>query len=370
MRTPSAAARARQEMLTKPSGSLGRARRHLGAAGRPGRRRAAADPDAGRDRRVRRRSRRARAGRHARGRKRSPVRWWPTSWPGERSSTRSRNSPARPSSSSTSAPSTRSSRADGLLIRTVRRGTADMTIEPAMTRAEARAGDRGRHRGGRAADRRRGPLPGHRRHGHREHHRVGRAHRRVHRRRRRPRSPAAAPASTTRPWPARSPSSSARSTGTSPTRPTRSACWPRSAGSSTRRWPGSSSPRAAHRVPVILDGVIAGSAALVAQAFAPDVTAALIAGHRSTEPGAEPGAGAARPDPAARSGPASGRGVRGRARDPDRADRGPDPGRGRDLRQRRRHREELNSQPQRGRAPISTIGTVRRRSGARTGGRS
>jgi nicotinate-nucleotide--dimethylbenzimidazole phosphoribosyltransferase len=39
-------------------------------------------------------------------------------------------------------------------------------------------------------------------------------------------------------------------------------------------------------VPVILDGVIAGSAALVAQAFAPDVVAALIAGHLSTEPGA------------------------------------------------------------------------------------
>jgi nicotinate-nucleotide--dimethylbenzimidazole phosphoribosyltransferase len=43
---------------------------------------------------------------------------------------------------------------------------------------------------------------------------------------------------------------------------------------------------AARRVPVVLDGVIAGSAALVAQAFAPAVTAALIAGHRSTEPGA------------------------------------------------------------------------------------
>jgi nicotinate-nucleotide--dimethylbenzimidazole phosphoribosyltransferase len=43
---------------------------------------------------------------------------------------------------------------------------------------------------------------------------------------------------------------------------------------------------AAHRKPVILDGVIAGSAALVAQAFAPEVAAALFAGHRSTEPGA------------------------------------------------------------------------------------
>jgi nicotinate-nucleotide--dimethylbenzimidazole phosphoribosyltransferase len=43
---------------------------------------------------------------------------------------------------------------------------------------------------------------------------------------------------------------------------------------------------AAARIPIVLDGVIAGSAALVAQAFAPDVVAALIAGHLSTEPGA------------------------------------------------------------------------------------
>ncbi len=42
---------------------------------------------------------------------------------------------------------------------------------------------------------------------------------------------------------------------------------------------------AAHRVPVILDGVIAGSAALVAAALAPDCLQACIAGHRSAEPG-------------------------------------------------------------------------------------
>jgi nicotinate-nucleotide--dimethylbenzimidazole phosphoribosyltransferase len=42
---------------------------------------------------------------------------------------------------------------------------------------------------------------------------------------------------------------------------------------------------AAHRTPVVLDGVIAGAAALAAAAFAPYVTAACIAGHRSTEPG-------------------------------------------------------------------------------------
>jgi nicotinate-nucleotide--dimethylbenzimidazole phosphoribosyltransferase len=43
---------------------------------------------------------------------------------------------------------------------------------------------------------------------------------------------------------------------------------------------------AARRVPVVLDGVIAVSAALAAAAFAPDAVAAMVAGHRSVEPGA------------------------------------------------------------------------------------
>lgn len=42
---------------------------------------------------------------------------------------------------------------------------------------------------------------------------------------------------------------------------------------------------AANRVPVILDGVIAGAAALVAAGIAGDCTAACVAGHRSFEPG-------------------------------------------------------------------------------------
>ncbi len=41
---------------------------------------------------------------------------------------------------------------------------------------------------------------------------------------------------------------------------------------------------AAHRVPVILDGAIAGAAALVATALAPPAVHALVAGHRSVEP--------------------------------------------------------------------------------------
>jgi len=42
---------------------------------------------------------------------------------------------------------------------------------------------------------------------------------------------------------------------------------------------------AALRIPVLLDGVIAGAAALVAQALSPESVCACVAGHRSAEPG-------------------------------------------------------------------------------------
>jgi nicotinate-nucleotide--dimethylbenzimidazole phosphoribosyltransferase len=42
---------------------------------------------------------------------------------------------------------------------------------------------------------------------------------------------------------------------------------------------------AALRVPVLLDGVNAGAAALVAAAFAPAAVGYCVAGHRSAEPG-------------------------------------------------------------------------------------
>jgi nicotinate-nucleotide--dimethylbenzimidazole phosphoribosyltransferase len=42
---------------------------------------------------------------------------------------------------------------------------------------------------------------------------------------------------------------------------------------------------AALRIPVILDGVIAGAAALAAHALVPDATSCCVAGHRSVEPG-------------------------------------------------------------------------------------
>jgi nicotinate-nucleotide--dimethylbenzimidazole phosphoribosyltransferase len=43
---------------------------------------------------------------------------------------------------------------------------------------------------------------------------------------------------------------------------------------------------ASHRVPVVVDGVIAGAALLVAHAVCPEVLPYVVAGHRSTEPGA------------------------------------------------------------------------------------
>jgi hypothetical protein len=42
----------------------------------------------------------------------------------------------------------------------------------------------------------------------------------------------------------------------------------------------------AHRVPVVIDGVIALAAVVVADALVPGIAAHVIAGHRSTEPGA------------------------------------------------------------------------------------
>ena len=50
-------------------------------------------------------------------------------------------------------------------------------------------------------------------------------------------------------------------------------------------WAGKIDVVTAERVPVVLDGVIAGSAALVAVALAPDAREFCVAGHRSAEPG-------------------------------------------------------------------------------------
>jgi nicotinate-nucleotide--dimethylbenzimidazole phosphoribosyltransferase len=175
--------------------------------------------------------------------------------------------------------------APGLLPRKVRRGTADMTTGPAMTAERGPAGGRGRHRDRQGPGHRRQPVPDHRRHGDREHHRLGRPHRRLHRhrpggghrpghRRRRPDLDAQGRRDTPRPGPA-------------PARPRRPARRARAVGGLEHAaLAGFVLGGAALRVPVILDGVIACAAALAAAALCPDATGYLIAGHRSTEPGA------------------------------------------------------------------------------------
>ena len=176
--------------------------------------------------------------------------------------------------------------APGLLPRKVRRGTADMTEAPAMTMQEARQAVEVGIETARDLVTAGNQLPDHRGHGDREHHRVGRPHRRLHRhrpgggdrpghRRRRRR-----PGRTRWTW------SAAPLTGTGPTPATRWARSPRSAALSTPRSPGYLLGAAALRVPVVLDGVIACAAALAAVAFCPDAADYLVAGHRSTEPGA------------------------------------------------------------------------------------
>ncbi len=82
----------------------------------------------------------------------------------------------------------------------------------------------------------------------------------------------------------RSRSSGRRSTGRA-TVTTRWACSPRSAASSTPAWSGSCWPRPRPACRSCSTALIAGAAALVAQAIAPDALDYCFAGHRSAEPG-------------------------------------------------------------------------------------
>ena len=102
---------------------------------------------------------------------------------------------------------------------------------------------------------------------------------------------------------------------------------------------------AALRVPVILDGVISGAAALAAAALAPDVTAACFAGHRSVEPGHALALDHLGLEPAGRPGPAPRRGHRRPARPAPHPKRSPRPPRRRHLRLRRRHRKAITPEP-------------------------
>ena len=75
-----------------------------------------------------------------------------------------------------------------------------------------------------------------------------------------------------------------RRPGPATTATTPSASWPRSAAWNTPPWPAWWSGRRP-QVPVVVDGVIAASALLVASRLVPGVEACVVAGHRSVEPG-------------------------------------------------------------------------------------
>ena len=170
------------------------------------------------------------------------------------------------------------------LDRRVRPGTQDLSVMPAMTSSGGDRGCRRGDRGGAGPCRRGLPLSAHRRHGYRQHHRLGRPHRRVHRGgprhgdraghrgRRRDvatqgrRRPGAVDLH--RPDPA-DPLGVLAALG----------------GLEHAAIAGFVLGAAACRLPVILDGVIAGAAALVARGLAPVAVDFCVAGHRSTEPG-------------------------------------------------------------------------------------
>ena len=154
-----------------------------------------------------------------------------------------------------------------------------------------------------------------------------RGHRSGHRRRRRRCSPA------------RSPSSRRRSSGSPSTAGRRSRCSQQVGGFEIAAIAGFIVGGAAGRVPVIVDGVIAEAAPLVAVSLAPTCSAYLVAGHRSIEPGASAALDHLGPRAAARPRPAPRRGHRRRARPRRGAGLGQAAPRDGHLRQRRRHRE-------------------------------
>ncbi len=96
---------------------------------------------------------------------------------------------------------------------------------------------------------------------------------------------------------------------------------------------------AALRTPVVLDGVIAGAAALVAAALHPDAPVAWVAGHRSAEPGHAVALQALGLRPLVALDLRLGEGTGALLALPLGAVRGAGAGRGRDLRRGRGHRE-------------------------------
>ena len=176
--------------------------------------------------------------------------------------------------------------APGLWDRKVRRGTADLAEGPAMTLDEALPRRRDRHRGGDADGARLG-QPRHRGHGDRQHHGVGGAGLRVHRRR--PEAATGRGTGVDDPTWERKVAVVARASARVPEPP----ATPRAAiaalaevgGLEHAALAGFVLGAAAHRTPVILDGAIAGAAALVAAALCPAALEYAIAGHVSQEAG-------------------------------------------------------------------------------------
>ena len=115
-----------------------------------------------------------------------------------------------------------------------------------------------------------------------------------------------------------------------------------SAGARSRRMAGAILAARERRVPVLLDGFVAGAAAAVLQALEPAALDHVRAAHRSAEPGSRAPARAPRPAPAARPRDATRRGVRRCACDPALPRRARLPHRHGDLRQRRRQRSGVS----------------------------
>ena len=175
--------------------------------------------------------------------------------------------------------------------RKVADGTADMTTGPALTRDQAAAAVEVGIEVARDLVAAGNRAPAHRRHGHREHHRRGRADLRVHRRRprRRDRPRHRHRRRHARPQDRRR----APGVGAAPprSRPTRWGVLAAFGGLEHAALAGFVLGGAAARVPVLLDGVNAGAAALVA--------AALRAARRRRVPRGSP-LGGARPSAGAR----------------------------------------------------------------------
>ena len=174
--------------------------------------------------------------------------------------------------------------APGLLPRKVGRGTADFTSGAGDDPRAGPPGAGGRPRRGPRPGCGGQPVPGHRGHGYRQHHRLGRPDLRLHRSR--PHHGHRCGAGSDADGQARKVAAIRQGLARHQPDPADPVgVLAAFGGFEHAALAGFILAAAALRVPVILDGVIAGAAALAAVAIAPDAVGACLAGHRSTEPG-------------------------------------------------------------------------------------